>query len=220
MVDKKGVIIISYRDRQTHLDVLLMYLNKYFHLPIIVAEQADKEKWNKGLLYNAAFEQAGTDYDYIVYHDVDFVPARSVDYSYTANPTLVATECSQFNYGSCYEGFFGGVVGISTEHYKLINGFSNQFRGYGGEDDLLFQSCIAKGLSPVKRLGNRFECFVHPKPNIRPGSSYYSSSDYQKNLRLATSPRDFSEGLSTSEYSVISDTRHSECRHLRIKTTK
>lgn len=30
---------------------------------------------------------------------------------------------------------FGGVSAISTEHFRLLNGFSNMFWGWGGEDD-------------------------------------------------------------------------------------
>lgn len=30
---------------------------------------------------------------------------------------------------------FGGVSAISTEHFRQLNGFSNSFWGWGGEDD-------------------------------------------------------------------------------------
>jgi len=34
-----------------------------------------------------------------------------------------------------YKGYFGGVVAISPAHFALVNGFSNRFYGWGGEDD-------------------------------------------------------------------------------------
>jgi len=34
-----------------------------------------------------------------------------------------------------YKDYFGGVVAISPEHFARVNGFSNHFYGWGGEDD-------------------------------------------------------------------------------------
>jgi predicted glycosyltransferase involved in capsule biosynthesis len=34
--------------------------------------------------------------------------------------------------------FFGGVTSIRGEHFEQLNGFSNWFYGWGGEDDELF----------------------------------------------------------------------------------
>ena len=34
-----------------------------------------------------------------------------------------------------YEGLFGGVSAMTTEHFVKVNGFSNLFWGWGGEDD-------------------------------------------------------------------------------------
>ena len=39
--------------------------------------------------------------------------------------------CRLLDYG-------GGIVDFSKEQYKRINGFSNQFFGWGGEDDDLY----------------------------------------------------------------------------------
>ncbi len=35
----------------------------------------------------------------------------------------------------CYKANFGGVTMMNTDHIQLINGFSNQYWGWGGEDD-------------------------------------------------------------------------------------
>ena len=38
-----------------------------------------------------------------------------------------------------YTDYFGGVVAISPEHFARVNGFSNHFYGWGGEDDDFYQ---------------------------------------------------------------------------------
>ena len=37
-----------------------------------------------------------------------------------------------------YQGIFGGAGSFSRKHFEAINGFSNQFWGWGGEDDDLY----------------------------------------------------------------------------------
>lgn len=41
---------------------------------------------------------------------------------------------------------FGGVVSFSTEHYIKINGFSNLFWQWGGEDDNMYDRTVLSGL--------------------------------------------------------------------------
>lgn len=44
-----------------------------------------------------------------------------------------------FRFKLPYEGLFGGVISILTEQFEEINGMSNVFEGWGGEDDDLFR---------------------------------------------------------------------------------
>ena len=38
-----------------------------------------------------------------------------------------------------YKGIFGGAGAFRKEDFEKINGFSNQFWGWGGEDDDLYR---------------------------------------------------------------------------------
>lgn len=213
----KGIIIVPYRERLTHLNCFIAYMSRWYpSMPLAIVEQRDSQPWNKGLLFNAAYQQLMHEYDYMILHDVDFIPAAGVDYSYTPQPTLLATECSQFNYTHCYPTFFGGVVGISREHYQQINGFSNRFRGWGGEDDDLRRRCIAAGLQPTVRMGNRFENFIHPRLDVL--GKDRNNTDYNHNLTVLQEPIDPNDGISSAEYKVMSKLHYKECIHIRIIT--
>jgi len=58
-----------------------------------------------------------------------------------------------------YSTLFGGIEAFSTEHFQLINGFSNQFFGWGGEDDNLYDRCL-DFIKQYLRTGNNFFCFL------------------------------------------------------------
>lgn len=185
----KPLVLVPYRDRSTHLECLIGQLQKHWsNLTICVCEQIDNGPWNKGLLFNIGYKLLAHDYDYIIQHDVDFIPVYDkVDYGPCDTPCMVAGEASQFNYRLTYPTFFGGVVILSKEHFEITNGHSNLFKGYGGEDDLQYRSFINKGVKPGVKNG-RFECFAHPRPK--------RNDWYQHNLRVLAAGRDFNEGLS------------------------
>ena len=211
-MEKKPLVITTYRDRLTHLNCFILYINKYYpELDIAVSEQFDNGPWNKGMLFNAAVKEYGDDYSYFILHDVDFIPVQGkVDYSHCEVPTMIAGEASQFDYRLYYPEFFGGVVVLSKEHYYLVNGFSNQFKGYGGEDDLFYRSFKEKGIIPGVKNG-RFECFTHPRPK--------REDHYRHNVQLLNAGRNYEEGLSTVQYKVVSNGNFKECKHLKIDTT-
>jgi len=215
----RPLVIVPYRDRPTHLNCFLLYMNKmYPELRIVVVEQVDNGPWNKGLLFNAAYrELVQGNGMYMILHDVDFIPVYGeVDYSYYELPTMIAGRASQFDYKLLYRQFFGGVVVLPPEMYEKVNGFSNLFRGWGGEDDMLYRSFVQKGIQPQIKDG-KFECFTHPRLDVRGADK--NNPDYLHNLALCTSPRNFSEGLSTAEYKVAEKTKHKDHIHLKIDTS-
>lgn len=59
---------------------------------------------------------------------------RQLLYIYILNKIL----CVYFRFNLPYLGLFGGVISISARQFKDINGMSNVYDGWGGEDDDLF----------------------------------------------------------------------------------
>jgi hypothetical protein len=49
--------------------------------------------------------------------------------------TIFIFICLFTKFRLAYEGYAGGVLTVSRDQYEAINGFSNEFWGWGGEDD-------------------------------------------------------------------------------------
>ena len=73
----------------------------------------------------------------IIFHDVDLLPANEslVPYNDCDQPTQLGSELEHWKWGVPYKNYAGGVVSMHVRHWHQMNGFSNDFEGWGGEDD-------------------------------------------------------------------------------------
>lgn len=151
MNHKLGVIV-PYRNRPKQLKEFKEYISNYLyskkiHHEVIIVEQDDDASFNRGLLLNwgcRKAEWAGC--DYVVFHDIDMLPV-DVDYSYSEVPVHLVTDTGnkKLNKNLFYD-YFGGVTLFPLEVFKKINGFSNDYWGWGFEDDDLFLRCQENNL--------------------------------------------------------------------------
>ena len=136
-------IIIPFRNRDSQLRVFLNFIHpilkrQNIHYRIFVISQDDDETFNRAMLFNVGFSEASkiSDWDCFVFHDVDLLPEDDRNlYTCPDMPRHMSVAVNKFKYKLPYKDLFGGVSAISKEHLKLVNGFSNQFWGWGGEDD-------------------------------------------------------------------------------------
>lgn len=49
-----------------------------------------------------------------------------------------------------YEELFGGAIAITRDQFTLVNGFSNQYFGWGGEDDDLYRRLSSNGIEIIR----------------------------------------------------------------------
>ena len=135
-------VIVPYRHRYPQLQLFKTRISKYLQdkgidYELIVVEQDDAKLFNRGKLLNIGYNYAkGLHCDYIVFHDVDMLPL-GVDYSYSQIPIHLATNfISQSDTKrTIFDTYFGGVTLFPIEVFELINGFSNEYWGWGFEDD-------------------------------------------------------------------------------------
>lgn len=63
-------------------------------------------------------------------------------YSCPPFPRHLSSAVDKFNYNLPYDYLVGGVLAISKEHYFKINGYSNNFWGWGGEGIIMKKNLI------------------------------------------------------------------------------
>ena len=150
----KYSIIISYRDREEHLSLLLPKLKDLFKdkdYEIIIAEQDNNEKFQKNSLYNlSALNSTG---NILIFHDVDYYPTDNVNYYtdpsvplYPVRQVVFLGEDNQprktDDIPGGYRNFIndvgdhsGGVFVLSKELFYKMNGLNPYYKGWGKEDD-------------------------------------------------------------------------------------
>ncbi|RNA26836.1 Beta-1-4-N-acetylgalactosaminyltransferase bre-4 [Brachionus plicatilis] len=159
------VVVIPYLNRKQNLLDLLVNLHpflqrQYLHYSILVIEQSNLfDNFNKGRLYNTAFEHLAQAYPpkdaklnklnvrCLIFQDVDLIPESDFNIYGCGDEKMprhlslsirksISDHKPKDNYTqNLYELLVGGVLSITPNVYSKINGFSNEFWNWGGEDD-------------------------------------------------------------------------------------
>jgi len=131
--------------------------NQNINFEIFIIEQKNYDlSFNKGMLFNIGVSLLDKSFDYVVLHDVDLLPITFTDYSYPEMPThLISHYIENHDDINIYVNYvdeknefaekyiidnkiniakkvylpngFGGIVKMTIDDYKKINGFSNEF---------------------------------------------------------------------------------------------
>jgi hypothetical protein len=196
------VIIIPYRDRAANLARIVPALHAHLaRLPheIVVIEQAGGGPFNKGRLMNAGFDLHRNQNVYFCFHDVDLIPERpTCDYSYPKFPTHLCVHCSQLGYKLPYEWLCGGVMLFRKRDFLAVNGYSNEYWGWGGEDDDMGFRLRHFRLPIDRSRRGRYRSLPHARA-AGPGTALH-----RRNLTRLWSHYDYrQDGLSTLAYRVL-----------------
>lgn len=108
-----------------------------FHI-YIIEQSDDNRKFNRGKLLNIGFDCAQKEgCEIFIFHDVDLIPSPDLLAAYTTLPAVsgpvhIARVWDRYSVNQAY---FGGIVAFSAAQFRTINGFPNNYWGWGGEDD-------------------------------------------------------------------------------------
>ncbi|RLU21172.1 hypothetical protein DMN91_005545 [Ooceraea biroi] len=171
-------IIIPFRDRPQHLQTLLynlhpILLRQQIDYQIFVIEQEGTGTFNRAMLMNVGYVEALKEriFDCFIFHDVDLLPEDDRNlYTCPEQPRHMSVAVDKFKYRLPYADLFGGVSAMSREHFQLVNGFSNVFWGWGGEDDDMANRIKAHGLHISRYPANvaRYKMLTHKKEKANP----------------------------------------------------
>jgi glycosyltransferase involved in cell wall biosynthesis len=196
------VIVIPYRDRAANLarivPALKAHLAGFLH-KIAVIEQAGSAPFNKGRLMNAGFDLYRGENAYFCFHDVDLVPeGPTCDYSYPKYPTHLSVHCSQLGYKLPYDWLCGGVMLFRKGDFVAVNGYSNEFWGWGGEDDDMGFRLRHFRMRIDRSRPGRYRSLPHAR------AAGAGTSLHHRNLTRLWSHYDYrQDGLSTLAYRVL-----------------
>lgn len=140
---QKVAILIPHRNREKHLMYLLEHLHPFLQRQqleygIYIIHQAGSKKFNRAKLLNVGYIEAlkEENWDCFIFHDVDLVPENDFNlYTCEDQPKHLVVGRNSTGYRLRYSGYFGGVTALSREQFFKVNGFSNNYWGWGGEDD-------------------------------------------------------------------------------------
>jgi hypothetical protein len=198
-MEKKLSIIIPYRNRNEHLKIFLNVLPKKINIKnydILIVEQGNDKPFNRGKLLNIGFDFKKNNSDYFCFHDVDMIP-KEINFEYVDKPTHGFTGMKHLDYRLTSKSNYGGVNLFNKEDFIKINGYSNEFWGWGGEDNDLLNRVKKKGFQLHRRFGH-YENLIHERPSK-------NTNEYKNNLNKLNTDYDFDcDGLNNLTYNIKS----------------
>jgi hypothetical protein len=212
----KTILIIPYRNRDSHL---AYFLEKSFpklketipNLEIIIVEQTEGKKFNRGATINIGFNYYNQDeYDYIT-QDVDVNPIiqEAVDFY----KREVQCDCFLGIYSD--GGTLGGVIKCKGSTFRKVNGFPNDYWGWGHEDKELqnraeFFHCNVEKIIKFHEYERKKRYFqIFQDNHVREESGKWSTA-YQQFKRNDVNIQKYNimnNGLTTLKYTILEETQ-------------
>ena len=201
----KVAIIVPYRDREPHLRAFLLNIHKFLQKQqieygIYIVEQSGNQPFNRAMLMNVGAMEAvkqHSDYQCYIFHDVDLLPEDDRNlYTCPIQPRHMSVSIDSFLYRLPYDDIFGGVSAMTVSQFKAVNGFSNLFWGWGGEDDDMANRLRLKKLFISRYPANiaRYKMLKHGKEKANPERFKYLYSGAKRVGR---------DGLNSLKYNKV-----------------
>ncbi|XP_034487287.1 beta-1,4-galactosyltransferase 2 isoform X1 [Drosophila innubila] len=211
-------VIVPYRDRQEQLAAFLSYMHNYLrqqliHYRIFVVEQSDRKPFNRAMLFNIGAKIAASyGYPCLILHDVDLMPLNSGQiYACSALPRHMSSALDSWRFHLPYRTLFGGVVAISTAQFNMINGMSNLYHGWGGEDDDFYERLKVVGVE-ICRFDPAYSEYTMLK------HKHEIPNENRLSLLRSASLRIHKDGLNSLEYKELERRMHSLFTHILVET--
>ncbi|CAK8671011.1 unnamed protein product [Clavelina lepadiformis] len=224
-----SAVIVPYRDRAEHLRFFLHYTHELLRRQqlcyvIIVVEQDDDKTFNKGQVMNSAFQYSknltfadGSEIDCFIFHDVDILSEDDrVIYTCRDGKTLnhIAPYIDKYEYRFCCGVTVGAAMGYTREQFEELNGYSNEYAGWGGEDDDMNERIKLKGFE-IWRSERNYTRFKMVRHN---GDKGNPPNDNRLELLKQAEKRQPRDGLNSLRTFITSVVRYPSHTRLKVRT--
>ena len=203
------------KEKNIFLKIMPTLLEKYCNFKIYIIEQSDDgEQFNIGKLKNIGFEIASNDenFDNYIFSDIDTLPDYELmEYFFIKMkyPIALASKGTRYLKKNIQikKIFLGALIGFDPLVFKKINGYPNNFWGWGGEDDALMVRLIKNNIKKVyypkkgsiidteeinfKQINILTKLKMTDQDQAKFEKLYYDMNNYKKN------------GLSNLEYKIL-----------------
>lgn len=171
--EHKLAVVVPFRDRFDELLHFVPIMTKFLtnqlgknSFEIFIINQADNNRFNRAALINVGYI-VGLEHncDYMVMHDVDLLPNNDgLNYRFPGESSkYVHLASPEYHPKYHYAEYIGGVLLLTMNNFDRMNGMSNNYWGWGREDDE-FRARLA-GANMVRErpqgLKTGYKTFLH-----------------------------------------------------------
>tara|TARA_Y200000002_G_scaffold369155_1_gene362978 strand:- start:11 stop:772 length:762 start_codon:yes stop_codon:yes gene_type:complete len=202
----KLVVILPVRDREENLKEYLENMIPIFNYQnidyrIFVIEQSKNKRFNKGKINNIGFLEAlkeNKNHTRFLFNDVDNYPIKKNVINYN-------TKINGVNHFFGNPRWLGGFFMISKNTFQKVNGYSNNFWGWGGEDNDLQNRLKAKKVnidrSVFYKRDRKNNNLINDDYNTRDVNKDFKKNMYKQKQKYLNNK--FDEGLNNCEYKIL-----------------
>lgn len=212
------------KQKKIFIEIFNKILNPHCDFDIYIIEQSqDNKPFNIGKLKNIGFDIASKkhNYDNYIFTDIDMIPDPDLlNYYFMKKkyPMSLAVRGTRYYnddlevksiYGNYI--FVGGVLMFNKKIFKDINGYPNNFWGWGGEDTALLQRMYLNGIREIyypkngkvidMELKNDKQIDLKTKKQIETENKNREQNMYEKAIYDVNTWKN--NGLSNLNYKII-----------------
>lgn len=205
--DDYFIILISYRSREDQpfrreeLIICIDNIKTYFEqnkikYKIVIAEQYNDKKFNRGLLLNIAFLESENKFNFskkYMHMNADYRINLSKEFPLE----FLNFKKGFLDISSGDDRFLGGACIFDAESYRIINGFPNDLEGWGCDDWAIFNRIKNNNIQRIFVENTLRTGFIIEENNyIRDQNNHF------KNCELAQRNDSDTNGLTSINYNL------------------
>lgn len=210
----KTIIIIPFRNRETHLNY---FLNNSFpklnniipNLEVIIVEQTEGKRFNRGATINIGYDYYKQNDNYYITQDVDVNPITDEAVSFYNKTVNDNDFLGIYSDGET----LGGIVKFTGRTFNNVNGFPNDYWGWGHEDKELqnraeYFNCRIEKIIKFHEFEKKSVFFkIFEDNHIREESGKWNDA-YRKFNKFSINDKNNNinnNGLNTLKYEIITE---------------